>query len=54
MKAITQQEFQNVSNSGSIVKLSAYLLKGSTSKMTPLSKLEAYKYGCNIIIPGTS
>jgi len=34
LKAIPQQEFQNVSNSGS----SSGLLKESTSKMNPLSK----------------
>jgi hypothetical protein len=33
LKAIPQQELQNVFNNGSIVKL-------STSKVTPLSKLE--------------
>jgi hypothetical protein len=38
-RAIPQQEFQNVSNSGNIVGLSAQLLKGSTWKVTPLSEL---------------
>jgi transposase len=35
LRAVRQQVF----NSGSIVGLSAQLLKGSTSKVTPLSKL---------------
>jgi hypothetical protein len=39
LKAVPQQEFQNISNSGSIIGLSAQLLKGSTCKVTPLSKL---------------
>jgi hypothetical protein len=30
---------KNVSSSGSIVGLNAYLIRGSTSKVTPLSKL---------------
>jgi hypothetical protein len=30
--------YKNVSNSGSVVGLSAWLLKGSNSKVTPLSK----------------
>jgi hypothetical protein len=49
LKGIPQQEFQK---RGSIVGLSAQLLKGSTSKVTPLSKLSVYRYeACNKIIP---
>jgi hypothetical protein len=39
LKAIPQKSSQTVPNSGSIVGVSAQLLKGSTSKVTPLSKL---------------
>jgi hypothetical protein len=39
LKAVPQQEFQNVSNSGNIIRVGAYLLKGSTWKVTLLSKL---------------
>jgi hypothetical protein len=54
LKAVWQQEFQNCSNSGSIIGLSAYLLKGCTSKVTPLIKFLVYTYACNEIILGTS
>jgi hypothetical protein len=39
LKVIPQQEFQNVSNSNSIIEVSAELLKGSITKVTPLSKM---------------
>jgi hypothetical protein len=35
LKVSPQQEFQNVSNSGNIVGLSAQLLEGGTWKVTP-------------------
>jgi hypothetical protein len=34
MKAIPQQEFQNVSNNGNIIEPSAQLLKGNILKVT--------------------
>jgi hypothetical protein len=39
LKANHDRNSKNVSNNGSIVGLSAQLLKGSTSKVTPLSVL---------------
>jgi hypothetical protein len=45
---------KNISNCGNIVWLSAQLVKGSTSKVTPLSKLWVYGCeACNKIIPWT-
>jgi hypothetical protein len=38
-KLFHSRSSKNVSNSGSIVGLSAHLLNGSTSKVTALSKL---------------
>jgi len=38
-KLLHYRSSKNVSNSGSILGLSAYLLKGSTSEVIPLSKL---------------
>jgi hypothetical protein len=55
LKAVPQQEFQKkLSNSGSIIVLSAQLLKGSTLKVAPLSKLKVCRYACNKIILETS
>jgi hypothetical protein len=42
---------KNVSSSDGIVGPSAWLLKGSTSKVTPLSKLWVNRYACSKIIP---
>jgi hypothetical protein len=47
LKGIPQQEFHIVSNSGNISGLSAWLLKGSSLKVTPSSKLQVYRYSCN-------
>jgi len=47
LKAIPQQCCKNVSNSGNIVGLSAQLFKGSTSNVTPLRKLQVYRYACS-------
>jgi len=46
LKAVPQQQFQNVSNSGNIAGLSVWLV----------STLYTYRYmyACNKIIPGTS
>jgi len=38
-KLFHNRNFKNVSNSGSIIGLGAYVLKGSTLNVTPLSKL---------------
>jgi hypothetical protein len=54
-KLFHNRSVKNISNSSSIVGLSAQLLMGTTSKVTPLSKLQLYRYeACNKIIPGTS
>jgi hypothetical protein len=54
-KKLFHNSSKNVSNSGSIIGLSAQLLKGSTSKVTPLNKLWVYRYEArNEIIPRTS
>jgi hypothetical protein len=39
LKAIHNKSFKSVSNSGSIIQLTAKLPKGSTSKVTPFSYL---------------
>jgi hypothetical protein len=54
-KLFHNRSSKNVSNSGNIVGLSAELLKGSTLKVTPLSKLWVYRCeACSKIIPETS
>jgi hypothetical protein len=53
----TTEIHKNVSNSSSSMRLSAQLLKGSISKVTPPKKLWVYEcryVACNKIIPGTS